>query len=75
MLDALAAYERYFIRISTTTAPTAMTTMMAKKITCRMVLGQPRYLTKPATTLIAIATITIPNTYESSEWRRTARRI
>ena len=75
MLDVLAACERYFIRISTTTAPTEMTTMMTTKITRWIVLGRPRYLTKPATTLIAIATITIPNTYERSEWRRTARRI
>lgn len=29
--------------------------------------GAPTYLTKPATTLIVIATITMPNTYDSSE--------
>ncbi len=48
-------------------APIEMAAMMTKKITRRMVLGRRRYLTRPATTLIAIATITMPNTYESSE--------
>jgi hypothetical protein len=67
VLEAFVADGRYFIRISTTIAPIEMAAMMTKKITRRMVLGQRRYLTRPATTLIDIATIMMPNTYESSE--------